>query len=231
VKPELQSTDRERAVVAWKNLFAAFDRALRLLHPLMPFLTEELWHQLPQRPGDKSISLKAFADEPPASSEQSRMSEFALIQEVITEVRNVRAEMKLDPKKKVAAEFFSSYEYIRATIQRNLAGILRLGILSDLNISTTRLTQAGGAMRSTAQFDLRIAYSDTVDMAAELARVRKEIERLQNDIASKERQLADETFRSRAPEKIIRGMEATLEERRVELKKLQERLRQLERGA
>jgi valyl-tRNA synthetase len=146
-------------------------------------------------------------------------------------VRNIRAEMKLDPKKKVAAEFFSSYEYIRAAIQRNLDGILRLAILSDLNISTNRLTQAGGAMRSTAQFDLRIAYSDTVDMAAELGRVRKEIERLQNDIASKERQLADETFRSRAPEKIIRGMETTLEERRVEIKKLQERLRQLERGA
>ena len=68
-------------------------------------------------------------------------------------------------------------------------------------------------------------------MAAELARVYKEIERLKNDIRSKEKQLADETFRSRAPEKIIRGMEATLEERRVELKKLQERLRQLERGA
>jgi valyl-tRNA synthetase len=231
VKPELQNADRERAVVAWKNLFAAFDRALRILHPFMPFLTEELWHQLPQRAGDKSISLKAFADQQPALSEQSRMNEFALLQEVITEVRNIRAEMKLDPRKKVAAEFSSSYEYIRSTIQRNRDGILRLAILSDLNISTNRLTQAGGAMRSTAQFDLRIAHSDTVDVAAELARVRKEIERLQNDIASKERQLADDTFRSRAPEKIIRGMEATLEERRVELKKLQERLRQWERGA
>jgi valyl-tRNA synthetase len=86
-------------------------------------------------------------------------------------------------------------------------------------------------VRSTAQFDVRIAYSDTVDVAAELARVRKEIERITKDIASKEKQLADETFRSRAPEKIIRGMEATLEERRVELKKLMERLKQLEGGA
>jgi len=231
VKPELQNADRQRAVVAWKNLFAAFDRALRLLHPFMPFLTEELWHQLPQRPGDKSISLKAYADEQPDSGEQSRMNEFTLLQDVIAEVRNIRAEMKLDPKKKVAAEFYSSYEYIRATIQRNLDGILRLAILSDLKITASRLPQAAGAMRSTAQFDLRIAYSDTVDLAAELARVRKEIERLRNDIGSKEKQLADETFRSRAPEKIIRGMEATLEERCVELKKLQERLRQLERGA
>ena len=231
VKPELLSADRERAVVAWKNLFAAFDTSLRLLHPFMPFLTEELWHQLPQRPGDKSIALQAFPAAPAKSSEQSRVNEFALVQDVITELRNVRAEMKLDPKKKIAAEFYSSYEYIRATIKRNLDGILRLAILSNLKISANRLAQAGGTVRSTAQFDLRIAYSDTMDMAAELARVYKEIERLKNDIGSKEKQLADETFRSRAPEKIIRGMEATLEERRVELKKLQERLRQLESGA
>ena len=49
VKPDLQNADRGRADVAWKNLFAGFDAALRLLHPFMPFLTEELWHQLPRR--------------------------------------------------------------------------------------------------------------------------------------------------------------------------------------
>jgi valyl-tRNA synthetase len=47
-KPDLQDSNKERALVAWKNLFAAFDRALRLLHPFMPFISEELWHQLPQ---------------------------------------------------------------------------------------------------------------------------------------------------------------------------------------
>src|SRR5271163_1863772 len=57
VKPELQNSNRERAVVAWKNLFAGFDAALRLLHPFMPFLTEELWHQLPQASGATSIAL------------------------------------------------------------------------------------------------------------------------------------------------------------------------------
>jgi valyl-tRNA synthetase len=230
VKPELQSADRERAVVAWKNLFAAFERALRLLHPFMPFLTEELWHQLPQLPGDKSIALKPYAEAEAPAGEQSRVNEFALVQEVIAEVRNIRAELKLDSKKRVAAEFHSSYEYIRGTIQRNLDGILRLALLSELKICVNRLQQAAGAMRSTAQFDLRIAYSGTVDRTAEIARLQREIERLSKDIASKERQLADETFRSRAPEKIIRGMRGTLDERRVELKKLQERLRQLGRG-
>ena len=83
-------------------------------------------------------------------------------------------------------------------------------------------------MRSTAQFDVRIAYSDTVDVAAEKARLNKEIEGLQKAVASKEKQLGDETFRSRAPEKIIKGLEATLAEQRIELRKLQNRLSQLD---
>ena len=68
-------------------------------------------------------------------------------------------------------------------------------------------------------------------MKAELARIQKEFERLGKDIASKERQLGDDTFRSRAPAKIVQGMEAALAERRIERQKLTERLRQLEGGA
>jgi valyl-tRNA synthetase len=84
-----------------------------------------------------------------------------------------------------------------------------------------------GAVRSTAKFDIRIAYSDTVDATAEKARLKKETEGLQKAIASKERQLGDETFRSRAPDKIIKGLEATLAEQRIELQKLKDRLSQL----
>jgi valyl-tRNA synthetase len=235
IKPDLQNADRERATVAWKNLFAVFEAALRLLHPFMPFLTEELWWQLPQRTSDRSIALTAYPSERTKTTDpfhgNSRVNEFGLVQDVIKEFRNIRGDMKLDPKKKVAADFYSSYEYMRETIQRNQDGILRLAILSELNISANRLPQAGGSLRSTAQFDVRMVYSETVDVAAELPRLHKEVERLQKDIASKERQLGDQTFRSRAPEKIIQGMEATLGERRIELKKVAERLAQLERGA
>jgi valyl-tRNA synthetase len=67
-----------------------------------------------------------------------------------------------------------------------------------------------------------------VDVAAEKTRLKKEIEGLEKAIASKERQLGDETFRSRAPDKIIKGLEATLAEQRIELRKLQDRLSQLD---
>jgi len=85
-------------------------------------------------------------------------------------------------------------------------------------------------VRSTSRFDVRIAYADTVDKAAELARVRKESEGLQKSVDAKEKQLADETFRSRAPEKIVAGIKKTLGEQRIELRKLLDRLAELEKS-
>ena len=228
VKPELQGTDRERAIVAWKNLFAGFDAALRLLHPLMPFLTEELWHQLPQKAGAKSIALDAYPEARDSWKDMAAIEEFGFVQEIIQTVRTIRAEMKLDPKKKVAAEFFSADPAARHIVEANRDGILRLAILLELRVSAEKLPEGGGGMRSTARFDLRIPYAaDTVDAGAERARLKKEMEGLQKAIASKEGQLGNETFRSKAPEKIIKQMEEALAGQRVELQKMTERLRQL----
>jgi valyl-tRNA synthetase len=228
VKPDLQSDDRERAIVAWRNLFAVFEAALRLLHPFMPFLTEELWHQFPQRTGAKSIALEPFPEVRDSWRNNAALEEFGLLQEIITAVRNIRAELKLDPKKKVAAELSLAEEVTRASAESNRDGIVRLGVLTDLTISGGPLGQSGGAVRSSAKFDLRVEYTETVDAAAECAKITKELEGLRKAIGSKEKQLDDETFRSRAPEKIIRGLEATLATQRIEMQKLTERFAQLD---
>jgi valyl-tRNA synthetase len=227
IKPELTSADRARATIAWQNLFAAFESALRLLHPVMPFLTEELWHQFPQRAGAKSIALERYPEACEDWRNSAALEEFQLIQEVIKSVRTIRADMKLDQKKRVAAEFSSENARIRETISANLDGILRLGLLTELTITDAKLSQSGGGSRSTSVFEVRVPHVETVNVAAELVRLRKEQERLTRDIASKERQLGDETFRSRAPEKIIQNLETSLAERRVELSKTTERLAQL----
>ena len=229
-KPRLNSADREVAGAAWRNIFAVYEGALRLLHPFMPFITEEIWHSLPQAAGAKSISLAEFPAPPAKWIDERAEREMAQVQEIIVAARNLRAEMKLDPKKPVAADFASQNGDLRASLERNAASIKQLTPLSSLTIAAGRMEGAanGNAMsRSTAEFDLRIPYSEIFDPRAEIAKLRKEIERLEKDIASKERQLGDQTFRSRAPAHIIQGMERTLEERRVEKQKASERLIQL----
>src|SRR5690349_61236 len=232
VKPELQGTDRERATVAWKNLFAAFDTALRLLHPFMPFLTEELWHQLPQQAGAKSIALGRFPEAEPRWKNAEALRNMGQIQDVVTALRAIRAELKADAKKKAGAEFSTTDRGLENLIQANRDALERFAVLSELRvIARDKFDAKSGAVRSTATFDVRVVYSETVDVGAERARLKKDIEGLQKAIASKEKQLSDETFRSRAPEKIIKGLEATLAQQRIELEKLQRRLGDLDGGS
>jgi valyl-tRNA synthetase len=227
-KPQLGAADREAATATWRNIFSIFETALRLLHPIMPFLTEELWGKLPQRPGGRSIALASF---PIAHSEwrdEEAEQQMATLQEIIGAARNIRAELKLDPKRKISAEFSAADAATTELVRTNLDSILRLANLLALDFWTGHLDPDGGAVRSTAKFDLRIAHGEGMDKQAESAKLKKEIERLAKDVASKQTRLADETFRSRAPAEIVRGLEAALAERRAEYQKLRERLAQLE---
>ncbi|MGH9734898.1 MAG: hypothetical protein ACRD8A_09960, partial [Candidatus Acidiferrales bacterium] len=155
-------------------------------------------------------------------------AELALLQDIITAARNIRAEMRVDPKKKVPADFSSADANVRNLVEANIEPVLRLGTLSNLNISAGRLDPSGAVIRSTARFDLRIAYGEAVDRSAEVAKAKKEIERLEKDIASKEARLADQSFHSKAPADVVRNMEKTVAERKTELAKLRARVAELE---
>jgi valyl-tRNA synthetase len=227
VKPQLSATDRAVSLPAWRNIFAALDAALRLLHPVMPFLTEELWHRLPQPADARSIALDRFPVPRPDWIDTGADQGMAALQEIITAVRNIRAEMKLDTKRKVAADFSAGDPALRQLVESNLDTLMRLAVLSGLQISSGHLDGKDAAIRSTAQFDLRIAYVDTIDKPAEIARLKKEIERLTKDVASKQARLADDTFLSRAPAKVVDDLRATLAERQLEHQKLLVRLQQL----
>ncbi len=152
---------------------------------------------------------------------------FLLLQRVITSVRTGRADNTLDPKKKIAAELSSQDPAVGELVRDNVETIKRLAVLSDLVVTSEQLS-GEGYFHSAPEFDLHIPFTEIVSPQAEIARLNKETEGLQKAIASKERQLGNETFRSRAPENIIKDMQATLAEQKIELRKLQERLSQLD---
>ena len=165
----LAATDREVALPAWRNIFAALEAALRLLHPVMPFLTEELWHRLPQTAGARSIALDHFP-EPRAewtdadsgegngdtAGNRDRGAQYSSGDEARSEG-------------KVAADFSMRMTGTRRMVEENLEPILRLAALSGLSVSSGHLDSTGAAVRSTAQFDLRIAYGEVIDKQAEIA--------------------------------------------------------------
>jgi valyl-tRNA synthetase len=224
VKPQLSSADREVSVAAWRNIFAALEASLRLIHPVMPFLTEELWHRLPQLTGAQSIALDKFPEPGPKWIESKDAPQMRLLQEIIIAARNIRAEMKLDLKRKVPAQLSMVNAWDRNLVAQNREALLRLASLSDLDISSGHLDPAGAAIRSTSRFDIRIAYGDTiVDKKAEEDRLNKEINRLAEDNESKRNRLADGNFRAKAPAVVPRAMEERLAVQKAEIRKRRER--------
>jgi len=146
VKPELTSADREKAQATWMNLFAAFERALRLLHPFMPFLTEELWHQLPQPSGARSIALDRFPEPCAAQMDSAAEGQISLVQEIITAARNIRAEMKLDMKTKLLARLAPGSDSIRTYVEQSIDTILRLANLSSLSFAAPPFDSTKGVI-------------------------------------------------------------------------------------
>jgi valyl-tRNA synthetase len=230
VKQDIADPDREAAQAAWRNIFAIYDAALRLLHPFMPFLTEELWHRLPQPSGAKSIALDQYPEAREGWRNAKAERDMQYLQAGIEAVRNQRAERKIDPKAKVPATVAIADADARRLVEANRGPLMRLASLSELTITSGEApgasSSASGATAA-AVLDIRIVHDSATDRAAETARLRKELERIAKDIQSKTAQLTNEEFLSRAPAKVIADIRQKLEDRTAERAKLTERLSEL----
>jgi len=201
------------SAVGWSNAIAAFETALRLLHPAMPFVTEELWQRLGQST-PKSIALVPYPKYDPALADAEAEREIAVLQEVVTLARTLRTESKLDPKQQLGGTLYCRTATL-AIAQRHAEAIQKLARVK-LAFKSERTPKAR-AMRSTAEFDLIL---DVPESKEDPARRQKEREQLEKNIANSRRQLSDEVFLSKAPAKVVESIRTKLVDYETQLAKL-----------
>jgi len=215
IKPRLnfeEGADKPQARIACANLVNLFDASLRLLHPVMPFITEEIWHAMYEdHPPLQSIALAAYPHADEKQYDLNAETEMAILQDLIVNVRNVRAELKVEPKVKVPIEIFAHEPAIRAMIEQNRAAVERLANAEKITFTDNSLAKQAGA-RSTARFDVHVIYERKIDVAAERERLTKELEKLEKEFANNQRQLGNEQFLAKAPAKVVEGLRTRAEE-------------------
>jgi len=216
VKPRLmEGASPETARVACTNVVNLFDASLRLLHPVMPFITEEIWQAMYDgAPPVKSIALAPYPAADAAQIDMGTETDMAVLQDLIVSVRNLRAELKVEPKVKVPIEVFAAEASIRKLVEENRGAVERLGNVETLTFVGSSLAKTAGA-RSTARFDVHVIYEKKIDVAAECERLKKELEKIEKEMANGQRQLSNEQFLAKAPAKVVDGLKARAEELKV----------------
>jgi valyl-tRNA synthetase len=232
IKPRLsfeEGGEKRTAQVACDNLVNLFEASLRLLHPVMPFITEEIWQAIYDgEPPLRSIALARFPKSDEKQIDLKAEMQMAILQDLIVSVRNLRAAMKVEPKVKTPIQVYAHEAEIRKLIEENRRAIEndRQANIESITFVESSLARLPGA-RHTARFDVHLIYEQKIDVTAECERLKKELEKLEKDIASGQSRLDNEGFLTKAPASVVDGLRKQLQENQVLRDKTQSKRKEL----
>jgi len=207
VKPRLLFGSAAEAHASKKALFtlvAALEGALRLLSPIMPFITEELWQAIYDgKPPKKSIALVAYPQLHASELDEAAEREMQVLQELIVAVRNLRAELQVEARQKVPIRVFTD-KRVQQVLTQNRATVEKLAGVESIEFAAESLAKLPGA-RSTPSFEVVLVYEKKVDKAAERERLDKELRKLEGELTNLRRQLGNDQFVGKAPQTVVEG--------------------------
>src|SRR5947199_4511024 len=180
-----------------------FDTVLRLLHPVVPFITEELLQKLPGRTADELLASAAWPARRDALTDPRAEARFALVQDAIAAIRTIRADYRVNPKTRLAATVTPKTTEGRGAFEGERETILRLGQLETLGFDGRRAAQAGAHAVLADGSEVFVALSDAIDVQQECRRLSGELTRLEQQLAGLAAKLTNQQFVARAPAEVV----------------------------
>ena len=199
VKPRLwNAEDATHAAAIWTLKTVLID-ALKMLHPFIPFVTEEIFCNLQDKEDSIMVSDWPVYHAERAFAEEEK--EVELIKEAVRQIRNVRTSMNVPPSKKATVYVVSENVGVRATFEKSSVFFATLGYASQVIVQSDRTGIADDAVSAVVPHAvLYMPFADLVDIEKELARLNAEKERLEKEVARVEGMLSNERFMSKAPQ-------------------------------
>jgi valyl-tRNA synthetase len=224
IKPVLYGDSENERKETQQILIHALSIILRLLHPIMPYVTEELWDHLPK--SDGSIMLAPFPEPEPSLVDRQAEAEMAVVMGVTTAIRNIRGEMNIAPAARVEAIAFGP-EVLTDLLQTYGHYVIDLAKLSTLEVRRDGERPRMAASAVVQELELFVPLEGLLDFEEESKRLQKEISKLEPELARVEKKLANDNFLNRAPADIVAKENDKLERLGGKLDKLNKQLERL----
>jgi valyl-tRNA synthetase len=206
-------------------LIFVFDQALRLLHPFMPFITEELWQRLPHE--GQSLAIQEFPTDRPELADVGTEKQVETLIDVIVKIRDLRQKMNVEPSRRIQANLASADPALRSLLAEALPYIQNLARCEQVGIVPS-IGQDNHSSRSVASgVEIELPLAGMIDLGSERARLQHEIDKIQKDMSPIREKLSNKEFLKNAPEKVVKLNQSRLVEFQEKLGKLQENLKRL----
>ena len=199
-----------------------FDALLKMLHPFMPFITEELWQHIYDRKDGESIMKATLAIDTPTADEQKLTEQFESVKQIVAGVRAVRNQKNIAPKEMLGLQALGENHF-----ERFNAVIIKMANLNNISVISEKTADASSFMVGTDEF--AVPVGDLIDVKAELEKAEKELKHLEGFLAGIKKKLANEKFVAHAPEAVValeRKKQSDSEEKIATLKQTIEELKQ-----
>jgi valyl-tRNA synthetase len=222
-KPRLYNKDNaaERATAQYV-LCEVLGSAMKLLHPYMPFITEEIWQHLPHEGSSIMVAPWPVCDTVLVDAEAE--AGMTAIMEIIKAIRNMRAEVNAAPGKKAPAVLLVSAE-LKEVITANQAYIKLLGTVDELTIDDLGSSKIENAMATVVNgVEVYLPLKGLIDVEKETARLQKELDGLQKEIKRIEGKLSNQGFLAKAPAEVVAKEKAKGEEMSTKMQAIRERM-------
>ncbi|MCM3441949.1 valine--tRNA ligase [Metabacillus halosaccharovorans] len=200
------------------------DNTMRLLHPFMPFITEEIWQSLPHQ--GESITIAAWPTVNKDLTDHKAATEMKLLVEVIRAVRNIRSEVNTPMSKQIPMTIKAKDQAVLTQLENNLAYIEKFCNTSSLNIVTEVTANEKSMTAVVTGAEIILPIEGLINIEEEIKRLEKECEKLDKEVERVQKKLGNEGFLKKAPEKVIEEEKAKekdyLEKRDIVLARIQE---------
>ena len=227
VKPRLYNEDDDTKAAALWTLKTVLTESLKLLHPYMPFITEEIYCNLTEEESIMLAQWPEYKDEWNFAEDEKAVE---TIKEAVRGIRNIRAEMNVSPKKKAKVFVVSENKEIRNIFKNGEVFFATLGYASEIVIQNDKTGIADDAVSAMIpEAEIYMPFTDLVDIAKELERLAKEQKKLQGEIKRCNGMLNNEKFVSKAPEAKVQAERDKLEKYTQMLDQVEQRLQQLQK--